>query len=130
SAKTELLRHTQIKIDVIRPAAGVPACERRTIRVGLRIIVRVESEQQIEGMSASVGKDWRDGNARNRIDYAADNQPMALIKCGQRSLVAQIELICRLKISYEIDGIVNCLPQGIRHLKLIMIAVPLGRAHR
>src|SRR5262245_13015907 len=83
SAKTEFLRHTQIKVDVIRPAAGVPACERRTVRIGLRIIVRVESEEQVERMSASVGKDWRDRDARNRIDYAADDQSMALIKRRQ-----------------------------------------------
>src|SRR5262245_30120571 len=127
--KTELLRYSQIEVDVIRPAAGIPACESRAIRIRLRIVVRVESEQEVEGMSASISKDWCDGNTRNRIGHTADDQAMPLIKRGKRALVPQIELIRRLKVRYEIDGVVDCLTQGIRHLKLIMIAVPLGRAH-
>src|SRR5262249_4779181 len=60
--------------------------------------------------------------------HGANDHSMPLIKRRQGSLVAQIQLVCRLKIRYEIDGIVNCLAKGIGCLNLIMIAVPFGHA--
>ena len=67
---------------------------------------------------------------QRRTQHATDNQPVTLIEGGQTALSPEIQLIRRLQIRNEIRRVIDGLRERVRHLKLIVAAVPLDGAQR
>jgi hypothetical protein len=131
-SQPEGLGHPQIKVNEIRPQAGIAASANRAIIGGVAVAIHVRSRQQIEGMAAVVPENRRQLPTAQPLAFSGGfcnhccHDFMSLIKAGKTAFRIELSVVLGPKVTVEIGNGIDGLAERVIRQKTEVVAQTLG----